>query len=112
MLNTQLLNFTMKIGEEDKAILMLASLPPSYDHPVTTLLYGKENLVFEEVTKSLLSHEMRRKPIDDQADGLMARFEPNRRREISLRERMVEVSSIGLCHDWHRVENLGQMQKM
>jgi hypothetical protein len=29
MLNTQLLNFAVKIGEEDKAILLLASLPPS-----------------------------------------------------------------------------------
>jgi hypothetical protein len=27
MLNTKLLNFAMKIGEEDKAILLLASLP-------------------------------------------------------------------------------------
>ena len=76
MLSTQLLNFGVKIGEEDKAILLLASLPPSYDHLVMTLLYRKETLAFEEVTRSLLSHEMRKKPINDQADGLVARFEP------------------------------------
>jgi hypothetical protein len=81
MLNTQLLNFGVKIGEEDKAILLLASLPPSYDHLVTTLLYGKETLVFEEVTGSLLSHEMRRKPVNDQADGLVARFNPKHGRD-------------------------------
>jgi hypothetical protein len=81
MLNTQLLNFGVKIGEEDKAILLLASLPPSYNHLVTTLLYGKETLAFEEVTGSLLSHETRRKPINDQADGLVARLEPKRGRD-------------------------------
>jgi hypothetical protein len=41
MLNTQL-NFGVKIEEEDKAILLLASLLPSYDHLVTTLMYGKK----------------------------------------------------------------------
>ena len=71
MLTTQL-NFAVKIGEEDKVILLLASLPPSYDHLVMTLLYGKETLAFEEVMGSLLSHETRRKPINDQADGLVA----------------------------------------
>ena len=81
MLNTHLLNFGVKIGEEDKAILLLASLPPSYDHLVTTLLYGKETLAFEEVTGSLLSHETRSKPINDQANGLVARFEPKGKRD-------------------------------
>jgi hypothetical protein len=65
MLNTQLLKFGIKIREEDKAILLLASLPLSYDHLVTTLLYEKETLAFEEVTGSLLSHETRRKPVND-----------------------------------------------
>jgi hypothetical protein len=54
MLNTHLLNFAVKIVEEDKVILLLASLPPSYDHLVMTLLYGKETLAFEKVTGSLV----------------------------------------------------------
>ena len=37
MLNTQLLNFAVKIGEEDQVILLLASLSPPYDHLVMTL---------------------------------------------------------------------------
>jgi hypothetical protein len=45
MLKTQLLNFGVKIKEEDKVILLLASLPPFYDHLVTTLLYDKDTLV-------------------------------------------------------------------
>jgi hypothetical protein len=40
LLNTQFLN-GVKIEEEDKAILLLSSLPFSFDHLVTTLLYGK-----------------------------------------------------------------------
>jgi hypothetical protein len=63
--NTQLFNFGVKIGEEDKAKLMFASLTPLYDHLVTTLLYIKETLVFEDVIGSLLLHEMWRKPIND-----------------------------------------------
>ncbi len=58
MLDTELLNFEVMIEEEDKATLLLASLPFLYDHLVTTLLYGKETLELEEVTEALLSLEM------------------------------------------------------
>ena len=49
-LNTQLVNFDEKLEEEDKALLLLASLPVSYDHLVTNLIYVKTTLVLEEVT--------------------------------------------------------------
>jgi hypothetical protein len=68
--------------EEDKTIILLALLPPSFDYLVTTLLYEKETLKLEEVSVYFLSHETRRKPINDhQADGLVARSEPKRRRD-------------------------------
>jgi hypothetical protein len=54
MLNTQLLNIEVKIEKEDKKILLLASLPPWYDHLVTKLLYGKKTLELEKVTGDLL----------------------------------------------------------
>jgi hypothetical protein len=41
MLNTNLLNFGVKIEEEDKAKHLLALLPPVYDHLVMILLYRK-----------------------------------------------------------------------
>ena len=31
--------------------------------------------------------------------------------EISLTGRMAQISSIDLCHDWNKVENLSQTQK-
>ena len=38
MLNTQLSNFRVMLKEEDKATLLLASLPTSFDHFATTLM--------------------------------------------------------------------------
>jgi cell division cycle protein 20 (cofactor of APC complex) len=34
----------VKINDEDKAIIILCSLPRSYEHLVTTLMYGKEDI--------------------------------------------------------------------
>ena len=56
MLNTQLSSFRVDYEDEDKVLLLLASLPASFDHLVTTLIYEKEAIVLEEVTSVLLSH--------------------------------------------------------
>ena len=41
MLNTQLSSFRVNYEDEDKALLLLASLSTSFDHLVTTWMYGK-----------------------------------------------------------------------
>ena len=46
----------MNYEDEDKALLLLASLPTHFDHLVTTLMYGKETVVLDEVTGAFLSH--------------------------------------------------------
>ena len=51
---SELLAVDVKINEEDKALILLSSLPESYDHIVTTMLYGKETLILEEVTSNSL----------------------------------------------------------
>ena len=56
MLNTQLSSFGVNYEGEDKALLLLALLPTSFDYLATTLMYGKETTVLEEVTSDLLSH--------------------------------------------------------
>ena len=56
MLNTQLSSLGVNYEDEDKALLLLASLPTSYDHLVTTLMDGKETIVLKEVTSAFLSH--------------------------------------------------------
>lgn len=46
--------------DEDKAFMLLMSLPKSLDHLVQTLLYGKDKLVFEDVYSALLSEDIRK----------------------------------------------------
>lgn len=61
---SELLNLEVKMSEEDKVAVLLASLPEKYDHLVTTMLYGKQSIVLDEVTSTLLSNENRRKVVD------------------------------------------------
>lgn len=68
MLNSQLVGFGVKLEEEDKAILLLASLPSSFDHLVTTILYGKETVSLDEATSALLSHDKMRKDDSSSTD--------------------------------------------
>ena len=58
---SELLIVDAKIDEEDKALILLSSLSESYYHIVTTMLYGKETLILEEVTSTLLSNEIRKR---------------------------------------------------
>ena len=53
----KLLNIEVKIEEEDRSILLLCSLPPSYDPLVMTLLYGTELLEYEDIVSVLCSNE-------------------------------------------------------
>ena|SRR5436190_21948724 len=70
----------VKIEDEDKALILLSSLPYEYEHLVTTLLYGKDTIELEDVTATLLSDEIRKRPSGDesQADGLVVRGRPFR----------------------------------
>ena len=56
-----LLTLSVKMKEEDKTLLLLCSLPSSYDSLVTTLLYGKETLMYEDIISVLRSNEQRRR---------------------------------------------------
>ena len=54
---TQLLSLEVEIEAEDQAIILLSSLPRSYETLVTTLLVGKTTLAVDEVTTALLETE-------------------------------------------------------
>jgi hypothetical protein len=49
-----MLRIDIKFEDKDKVIMLLTSLPTSYEHLVTTLLYGKEILELEEISGALL----------------------------------------------------------
>ena len=47
----------VKIDDEDRAIILLCLLLGSYEHLVTTLTYGKEDVKVDEIVTALLGHE-------------------------------------------------------
>ncbi|KAM7500938.1 hypothetical protein LguiA_025352 [Lonicera macranthoides] len=51
----------VEIDDEDKAILLLNSLPESYDHLTTTFIHGKENVTYDLVSSAVLANEKRLK---------------------------------------------------
>jgi len=60
----------VKIDREDKALILLSSLPESYYHIITTMLYDKETFILEEVTSTLLSNEIKKISNQDEHEGL------------------------------------------
>ncbi|KAL2620091.1 hypothetical protein R1flu_000296 [Riccia fluitans] len=48
------------MNDEDKAFMLLRSLPSSLEHLVQTLMYGKDQLSFDDVYSALLSKDSRK----------------------------------------------------
>ena len=87
MLNTQLSSFGVNYEDEDKALLLLSSLP-TFDHLVTTLMYEKETIILEEVTSALLPHiKMKQDGDGSQANGLIVKSESSNRGRSKSRGR-------------------------
>src|SRR3954471_7041829 len=73
---SDLLALEVKMEEEDKALIFLISLPPSYDHLVTTILYGKETLELEDVRVMLVNNEiMKKTDTTEEASSLVVKKE-------------------------------------
>ncbi|KAG9450482.1 hypothetical protein H6P81_010447 [Aristolochia fimbriata] len=71
---TRLLSIEVNLEEDDKVLIFLNSLPPSFEHLVVTILYGKETLDMDEVTSTLLSNELRKSPnLNSNGEGLFAK---------------------------------------
>jgi len=66
---SDLLTVNVKIDEEDKALILLSLISQSYDHIVTSILYGKKNRILEEVTSTLISNEIRKRQNQEEQEG-------------------------------------------
>ena len=58
----ELLAVDVKMDEENSALILFSSFSQSYDHFIIVMLYSKKTLVLEEVTPTLLSIEIRKRP--------------------------------------------------
>ena len=56
-----LINIDVKVDDEDKALLLLNSLPDSYDHFTHTLINGKTEVKYDVVSAALMNNEYRKK---------------------------------------------------
>ncbi|KAK0580490.1 hypothetical protein LWI29_002570 [Acer saccharum] len=61
-------NLDVKIIDKDKALLLLNSLPDTYEHLTTTLLYGKDEVKFIDVSNALVNNEYWKKDQLDHRD--------------------------------------------
>ncbi|GJR11478.1 zinc finger, CCHC-type containing protein [Tanacetum coccineum] len=67
---------TTAIEDEDQTLMLLTSLPSSYENFVETLLYGKESLIMEDVLATLNSKELKKRTEgtkEETGDGLYVR---------------------------------------
>ncbi|KAH9658397.1 hypothetical protein KPL70_023479 [Citrus sinensis] len=70
------------LSDESKALLLISSLPKSYEHFVDALLYGRQTLSLEEVKSALGTKKLKDKqdnPESESSEGLMARGRPEKR---------------------------------
>jgi len=80
-------NIDVRIDEEDQALILLCSLPPSFENFVNSMLYGRDTLSLEDIKSALHSKELRKKVSvvgsEDRAEDLFVRGRIEKGREKS-----------------------------
>ena len=90
---SDLINVDVDIEEENKALILLNSLPDEeYETFVLTLINGKQSLNYNDVSAALVNYEVRRKNKQSSsnsasAEALMVRDRGSNRKDKGKRER-------------------------
>lgn len=70
----------MKLYDEDKAMILLCSLPSFYEHFVDTLMYGRQTLIIAEVKETFSLKQATKKEMKE-AKGLLTRGKSEKRED-------------------------------
>ncbi|GJW76791.1 retrovirus-related pol polyprotein from transposon TNT 1-94 [Tanacetum coccineum] len=86
-------NVEVKIDDEDAALILLVSLPPSFENFVNSFVIGKDTITLEDVRSSLHSRELRHQASgtsESQPVGL-SDMGQDRGRHLTQKGRLVEI---------------------
>ena len=75
-------NVNIILEDEDVALIILSSLPESYDHFVYTLLYDRQTLSLKDVKDALESKDLKKMvelKYQSNAEGLVAKGKPEKK---------------------------------
>ncbi|KAK4413408.1 Retrovirus-related Pol polyprotein from transposon TNT 1-94 [Sesamum alatum] len=81
---TDLTRPDVSIEDDDSPMILLCSLPFSYEHLVTTLTYGKKTIKVVEITAALLTYNQRKQNAGESShgDSLYVKGNQERRRKL------------------------------
>ena len=85
-----------------RILLLLNSLPNTYDHLITTLLYGKDEIKFDDVFNALTNNDYHKKDKQVQRDMMTEALIVN---DISV-DKKLEKDECAYCHKkghWKKV---------
>ncbi|KAL0787017.1 hypothetical protein Bca101_003263 [Brassica carinata] len=70
----ELRNIDVKVEDEDAALILLVSLPNSFENSVQSFIVGKDTVKLEEVRSALHSRELRHKASSSETDNQASRL--------------------------------------
>ena len=100
---TDLVKVEVTIDDEDTVIILLCSLPRSYEHLVTTPSYGKEAVKVDDILVALFAHEQRRKNNAGESssgDAFFMKGDPGRETDKKKKKKGPQCYK---CKDWGHV---------
>ncbi|KAM1294752.1 hypothetical protein ACFX2H_014637 [Malus domestica] len=109
----ELTNLKEIIKDEDKALILMNSLAESYDPFVTSWIYGREIIKYDEISSALMNHEVRHLDRQERnnSEALMVRGRlkekkgshkknsRSRTRGVSKNRRFLGKDECAFCHE-------------